>query len=78
MLDAYGYDGDRKMFGTVVAARARINAGVIRRLANSGNPAYTAIRGQVADLERSAREVDARPASFWQPRAADRHMPGSR
>jgi hypothetical protein len=65
LLDAYGFDGDREAFGAVVAARARINAAVIGRLADGGDPVYAAIRRQADDLERSAREVEARPASFW-------------
>lgn len=64
-LDAYGFDGDRKAFGEIIAARARINAGVISRLADGGDPAYAAIRQQADDLEWSACEVEARPASFW-------------
>ncbi|MGK5114097.1 MULTISPECIES: phosphotransferase [unclassified Geodermatophilus] len=66
LLDAYGFDGDRRAFGAVVAERARINAAVVRRLADGGDPAYAAIRRQADDLERSAVEVEARPASFWQ------------
>jgi len=65
LLDAYGFDGDRQDFGAVVAARARINAAVISRLAAGGDPAYAAIRRQADDLERAACEVEARPASFW-------------
>ncbi len=64
-LDAYGFDGDRQDFGAVVAARARINAAGIRRLAAGGDPVYVAIRRYADDLERSACEVEARPASFW-------------
>jgi hypothetical protein len=49
---------------------ARINAAVISRLAVGGDPAYAAIRQQADDLERSACEVEARPASFWRRREA--------
>lgn len=67
LLDACGLDRDRQSFGAVVAARARVNADVIGRLAAGGNPAYRAIRRQADDLERSAREIEALPTSFWQP-----------
>ena len=65
LLDGYGYDGDRSFFGDAVAARARVNASVLRRLAATGDPAYRAIAGQAEDLERSAREVEQLPADFW-------------
>jgi hypothetical protein len=65
LLDSYGFDGDRQDFGAVIAARARLNAAVIGRLAAGGDPAYAAIRQQADDLERSACEVEARPVSFW-------------
>ncbi|WP_345772020.1 phosphotransferase [Geodermatophilus sabuli] len=65
LLDAYGFDGDRKDFGAVVAARARINAAVIHRLAAGGEPRYVALRRQAEQLERSACEVEARPAASW-------------
>lgn len=64
-LDAYGYDGDRTAFGAAVAARARINAAVVDRLAAGGDPVFTAQRPQARDLERSAAEVEALPESFW-------------
>jgi Phosphotransferase enzyme family len=67
LLDAYRYDGDRVALGEAVAARARLNAAVVRRLAGSGDPVYAAIRRQADDLERSAAAVDALPASFWRP-----------
>jgi hypothetical protein len=67
LLDAYGYGGDRQALGAVVVARARIGAAVVRRLADSGDPVYTAIRGQADDLERSASAVETLPASFWRP-----------
>jgi hypothetical protein len=64
-LDAYGYDGDRRAFGAAVAARARLNAAVVDRLAAGGDPVFTAQRRPARDLERSATEVEALPASFW-------------
>jgi hypothetical protein len=70
MLDAYGFDGDRQAFGAVIAGRARMNADVIRRLADGGDPTFSALRTQAEDLERSARDVEEQPASFWQRPAA--------
>lgn len=64
-LDEYGYDGDRRAFGAAVAARARVNAAVVDRLAAGGDPVFTVLRHQARDLERSAAEVGALPASFW-------------
>ncbi|MFW3173085.1 phosphotransferase [Geodermatophilus sp. CPCC 206100] len=69
LLDAYGFDGDRRAFGAVVATRARVNAEVVRRLAGGGDPVFVALRRQADDLERSARRVEELPASFWSPPA---------
>jgi hypothetical protein len=66
LLDAYGWAGDRRSFRAVLAARARVNAQFIDRFAASGDPAYQAIRRQAEDLERSARDIEALPVSFWQ------------
>ncbi|ATL26000.1 phosphotransferase [Streptomyces formicae] len=71
LLDAYGYEGDRAAFGTVVATRARTNAEVIRRMAADGDPVYTALEPVAAELEQAAREVGRLPASFWRPAAGD-------
>jgi hypothetical protein len=65
LLDAYGYDGDRSALRAAVAARARRNAEVTRRLADGGDPVFQALRAQAADLDRSARQVDELPGSFW-------------
>ena len=65
LLDAYGYDGDRSAFGAAVAEWARRNAAGIHRLAAGGDPIYVALLPGAADLEQSAREVEALPASFW-------------
>jgi hypothetical protein len=67
LLDAYGYDGDRRAFRTALATRARINASVTRQLAAGGDPVYGALRGQADDLDRTAAEIDALADSFWQP-----------
>lgn len=71
LLDAYGCDRDRRSFGAVVARRARVNAEVTRRLAAGGDPIYQAIRGQADDLDRTAGQVEALPAGFWQRPAPD-------
>jgi hypothetical protein len=65
LLDAYGYDGDRRSFGAVVGQRARHQAGVIRGLAEAGDPAATALLPVAGHLETSAAEVDALPDTFW-------------
>lgn len=65
LLDAYGYEGDRSVFGVEVARRARINAAGIHRLAASGDPAYANLLPIAEGYERSAREVEELPASFW-------------
>jgi hypothetical protein len=65
LLDGYGYDDDRSAFREAVASRARRNAEVIRRLADDGDPVFQALRNQAADLDRSARQVEELPESFW-------------
>lgn len=65
LLDAYGYPGDRAAFGAEVAARARINAAAIHRMAAGGEPIYQALLPHAAELERAAVEVEELPAAFW-------------
>jgi len=36
-MPAHGYGGDRHVFGAVVPDRARVQAGVIRRMADAGD-----------------------------------------
>lgn len=67
LLDAYGYTGDRRAFGAVVAARARTNATVIGRLAAGGDPTFVAMLPWAEDLEQSAAEAEALPEAFWDP-----------
>jgi hypothetical protein len=65
LLDAYGYDGDRRAFATVVPERARGQAAVIREMAAAGDPASIALI-HIADLlERSASYVEVFPDDFW-------------
>jgi hypothetical protein len=65
MLDAYGYDGDRRTFAAVVPDRARTQAGVIRTMAAEGDPASIALIPIADMLERSATDVEALPQGFW-------------
>ena len=71
LLDAYGYGDDRSALQEAVPARARRNAEVTRRLADGGDPVFQALRGQAADLDRSAQQVDELPESFWRRPSAD-------
>jgi hypothetical protein len=64
-LDTYGYDGDRRVFGTVVQRRARRQAEAIRAMAESGDQAAKAILPIASHLERSADHVHDLPAEFW-------------
>lgn len=65
LLDAYGYTDDRTAFGGVIAQRARRQAGVIRAMADAGNPAGAALLPIAENLERSAAGVEALPPEFW-------------
>jgi hypothetical protein len=65
LLDAYRYDGDRYVFRTVVPERARVQAGVIRRMADAGDLASIALLPIAELLERSAVDVEALPDEFW-------------
>jgi hypothetical protein len=65
LMDAYGYDGDRRVFRTVVPERARVQAGVIRRAADAGDPVSSALRPIAQLLERSAADIETLPDDFW-------------
>jgi hypothetical protein len=67
LLDAYGYDDDRAAFASVVPQRARRQAGVIRRMADAGDPASIALQPIAELLEESAVSVEAFPDTFWVP-----------
>lgn len=67
LLDAYGYQADRSGFAEVTAARARLNADGIRRMAAAGDPVGIALLPSVDELEEAAREVEELPAAFWVP-----------
>ena len=65
LLDAYGHDGDRHAFRAVIPQRARVQAGVIRRTTDAGDPASIALLPIADLLERSASDVGALPGDFW-------------
>ncbi|MFG1682546.1 phosphotransferase [Nonomuraea sp. NPDC049269] len=65
LLDAYGYEGDRTKFGPEVVDRARVNAQVIRRLAEGGEPVHQALLPFATNLEQAVVEIEALPESFW-------------
>ena len=65
LLDAYGFEGDREVFGPVVPQRARRQAGVIRRAAAAGDPASIALLPIACPLESSAAGVETLPRDFW-------------
>ncbi len=65
LLDAYGCEGDREVFGSVVPQRARRQAGVIRRMAAAGDPACVALLPIAGLLESSAVDAEALPRDFW-------------
>jgi hypothetical protein len=65
LLDAYGFEGDREVFGPVVPQRARRQAGVIRCAAAAGDTASVALLPIAGLLESSAAGVEALPRDFW-------------
>jgi hypothetical protein len=65
LLDAYGFEGGREVFGSVVPQRARRQAGVIRRAAAAGDPASVGLLPIAGLLESSAVDVEALPRDFW-------------
>jgi phosphotransferase family enzyme len=65
LLDAYDYGSDRAGFGAAVAARARVNAAAIHRLAAGGEAIYQALLPHAAELERAAVEIEELPVEFW-------------
>ncbi|GAA0576272.1 hypothetical protein GCM10010172_71310 [Paractinoplanes ferrugineus] len=65
LLDAYGYEGDRRAFKDVLVARATRQAAVLRRMADAGDPAAVALAPVAANLEQAATEVRALPDDFF-------------
>lgn len=66
LLDAYGYDGERRAFGAAVSARARLNADTIRSITGGGAPEHAPLLAVAADLDRAVIEIDSLPPVFWQ------------
>lgn len=67
LLDAYGYDGDRRGFGAVIVERANRQASVIRSMADAGDRAAIALLPVASRLEHAALYVEALPVDFWTP-----------
>jgi Ser/Thr protein kinase RdoA (MazF antagonist) len=65
LLDAYGYDSDRHAFSAAIVQRARRQASAIRRMAEAGDQAASALLPVAGHLERSALDVEALPDDFW-------------
>jgi hypothetical protein len=65
LLDAYGYSGDRTAVRDAIAGRVGRNVGMIRQLAEGGEPTFQRMLPWAADLERSGEEVAALPDAFW-------------
>jgi hypothetical protein len=65
LLDAYGYDADRKEFGRVIVQRARRQAAAIHRMADDGDPGATRVLFVADYLESAASDVEALPDEFW-------------
>lgn len=67
LLDAYGYEGDRRAFAAIIPTRCRRHAAFIRRQAGTGDPIFTGLTWLAGAPEESATDVEALPASFWTP-----------
>ncbi len=65
LLDAYGFEGDRAVFQSVIPERARRQAGIIRDSAAAGDAASVALLPIAGLLEASAVSVEALPPDFW-------------
>jgi hypothetical protein len=65
LLDAYGYDADRRAFGAVIVQRARRQAAAIRQMADGGDPAAITLLFVADAFEGAASDVEAQPDGFW-------------
>jgi hypothetical protein len=65
LLDAYGYDGDRRGFAAVIVQRGRGQAQAMREMAAAGDPAVIALLPVAGYLEQAAADVEALPDEFW-------------
>lgn len=80
LLDAYGYQGDRRQFAQDVTARAELQAAMIRRVADQrGDPVHTSMLPWIAELDAAAVHIRTLPSSFWVrlPEPACAHDEGS-
>ncbi|WP_306215064.1 phosphotransferase [Actinoplanes sp. RD1] len=65
LLDAYGYERDRRAFGAAIVARARHQAGRMREMAAAGDRAAIGLLPVAGHIDRSAAEVEALPPAFF-------------
>jgi hypothetical protein len=65
LLDAYGYDADRRAFGAVIVERARRQAAAIRQMADGGDLAAANLLFVADAFEGAALDVEAQPDAFW-------------
>jgi hypothetical protein len=65
LLDAYRYDADRQVFGTVVVQRAQRQAAAIRQMADNGDPAATRVLFVAEYFESAVSDIEALPNEFW-------------
>jgi hypothetical protein len=65
LLDAYGYDADRRGFGAVIVQRGRRQAAAIRQMADNEDPGATRVLFVADYLETAASVVEALPDEFW-------------
>jgi len=67
LLDAYGYDADRREFGAVIVRRARLQAAAIRRMADDGDAGAARVLFVARYFESAASDIEALPDDFWSP-----------
>jgi hypothetical protein len=66
LLDSYGHTGDPITIRDAITRRVERNVGMIRQLADGGEPVFQRMLPWAADLERSGSEVAELPDEFWQ------------
>jgi hypothetical protein len=65
LLDAYGYDGDRRAFADVLVQRARRQTAVTRHWAAQGHQGAVALLPIADNIDRGASEIETLPDDFW-------------
>lgn len=65
LLDAYGYDADRRGFGAVIVQRARQQAAAIRQMADHGDRSAIQLLFVADYFESAASDVETLPDEFW-------------